>query len=250
MVDAGSLRVGRDERELVVLALRQQYAEGRLRPEELQERMAMAGAARTFADLDALVADLPIRPPSAELAGEHLVPSAATGTGAGSAPDRRLTLSAGVSSHVRRGIWTVPPYLRVSAGLGTVKLDFQHAICPHPVVDVAVQGGLGTVVLVVPEGWGAVTDRVGKGVGSVTNHVDEVPRPGLPLLVLHGTCAAGSVRVRYPRWGDRRAARRVARRGGTTGAGVSGVPGAAAGPSSTATGGWSSGPQDAPPRPS
>jgi hypothetical protein len=140
----------------------------------------------------------------------------------------------------------VPAYLRLNAGLGTVKLDFQHAICPHPVVDIAVLGGLGTVVLVVPEGWGATTDRVRKGVGSVSNGVDEVPQPGHPLLVLHGSSAAGSVRVRYPGWGDRRAARRASRRGGAVSSGVAGRPGR--GPSAPpVASGWSSGPQDAPP---
>ena len=50
--------MGHEEREQVVLALRQQYAEGRLRPQELQQRMAMAESARTFADLDELVESL------------------------------------------------------------------------------------------------------------------------------------------------------------------------------------------------
>jgi hypothetical protein len=249
MVDAGSLRVGHEEREQVVLALRQQYAEGRLRPDELQERMSMARAARTFADLDALAADLPILPPSSELTrGPSAVPPA-PGAPVGTSPDHRLTLTAGMSSHVRRGIWTVPAYLRLNAGLGTVKLDFQHAICPHPVVDIAVLGGLGAVVLVVPEGWGANTDRVGKGMGSVSNRVDEVPQPGHPLLVLHGSSAAGSVRVRYPGWGDRRAARRAARRGAIAGQRVAGASPRAAERAAPVVGGWSSGPQDAPPPP-
>ncbi|MEP6629984.1 MAG: DUF1707 domain-containing protein [Lapillicoccus sp.] len=245
MTDAASLRVGHEEREHVVLALRQQYAEGRLRPQELQERMAMARAARTFADLDGLVADLPILAPSSELtrpSGPRVQVSGAGEVGAD--PDHRLTLTAGVSSHVRRGIWTVPAYLRLNVGLGTVKLDFQQAICPHPVVDIAVLGGLGTVVLVVPVGWGATTDRVGKGIGSVSNRVDEVPQPGRPLLVLHGSSAAGSVRVRYPGWHDRRAARRAERR---VRGGVAGRPVGRTGSAAPVAGGWSAGPQDAPP---
>ncbi len=245
MTDAASLRVGHEEREHVVLALQQQYAEGRLRPQELQERMAMARAARTFADLDLLVADLPLLAPSSKLTRVPGAPADARGgRETGADPDHRLTLTAGVSSHVRRGVWTVPAYLRINVGLGTVKLDFQQAICPHPVVDIAVLGGLGTVVLVVPEGWGATTDRVGKGIGSVSNRVDEVPQPGRPLLVLHGSSAAGSVRVRYPGWHDRRAARRAERR---VRAGVAGRPGARTAPTAPAAGGWSAGPQDAPP---
>ena len=246
MTDAGSLRVGHEEREQVELALRQQYAEGRLRPDELQERMTLARSAMRFADLDRLVADLPIRPPSAELTR----PARAAGPesdGVGADPQHPLTISAGVSSHVRRGVWTVPAYLRVSAGMATVKVDFQQAICSHPIVDVVVSAGIGTVVLVLPEGWAANTDRVGKSLGAVSTQVNEVPEPGKPLLVLHGTSAAGTVRVRYPSWGDRRALRKAQRRGRApaTGRGpVTRVPGPP-----PVLRDWSAGPQDAPPRP-
>lgn len=135
------MRVGYAEREHVVVLLTEQCAGGRLTPDELQQRTAEARAARTFADLDRLVADLPVVLPSTELAP----PRASTNLSLlGTSADHRLVLSAGMSSHVRRGVWTVPAYLSLSAGAGTVKLDFQRAICPHPVVDVAVSGGLGS----------------------------------------------------------------------------------------------------------
>jgi len=54
-----SLRVGDGEREAVAEILRQQHAEGRLDSEEFQERIDRCLAAKTYADLDALVADLP-----------------------------------------------------------------------------------------------------------------------------------------------------------------------------------------------
>src|SRR4029453_19494616 len=95
----------------------------------------------------------------------------------GTAPDHRQTLSGGMSSYVRRGVWTVPAYLNLNAGMATVKLDFQQAICPHEVVDISVSGGVGAVVLVVPEGWGVNTDQVGKGIGSVSNKVDTIAQP-------------------------------------------------------------------------
>ena len=245
MTDAGSLRVGHEEREQVGLALRQQYAEGRLRPDELQERMTLARSAQTYADLDRLVADLPIRPPSAELTRSAAIVSPES-EGVGGDAKHPLTISAGVSSHLRRGVWTVPAFLRLNAGLGTVKLDFQQAICPHAVVDISVLGGVGSVMLVVPEGWGANTDRVGKGMGSVVNRVDEIPRPGEPLLVLHGSSAAGTVRVRYPGWGDRRAARKAQRRGRGGEAGRSSTARVAGPPPILRE--WKAGPQDAPPR--
>jgi hypothetical protein len=56
-----ALRVSDSERDEAVTLLRDHAAEGRLSPEELDERVERALAARTGADLDAVLADLPRR---------------------------------------------------------------------------------------------------------------------------------------------------------------------------------------------
>jgi DUF1707 SHOCT-like domain len=66
-----SLRVSDAERDEVATLLRDAAAEGRLTPDELDERVEKALSARTGADLDALLADLPRKrvvpaPPSGE----------------------------------------------------------------------------------------------------------------------------------------------------------------------------------------
>lgn len=233
MTNAGGLRVGHGEREHVVQVLMQQYAEGRLTSGELDDRSTRARAARTVADLDALVADLPVPPPSRHLqrisASEDLARM-------GTDPDHRQVLAGGVSSYVRRGVWTVPAYLHLSPGVSTVKLDFQQAICHHRVVDIVVSAGVGTVVLVLPDGWAANTDQVAKGIGTVSNKVDTVPRPGKPLLVIKGSSVAGSVRVRYANRMDRHMLRRSLRRGEGTASTSSGqVHPTAPGPQDAAT---------------
>jgi hypothetical protein len=205
------MRVGHEERERLVHVLMQQYAEGRLTAAELDDLSDRARQARTYADLDRLVVDLPVTAPSAVL-GQ--APTTERLSRLGTDPDHRQNLSAGMSSYVRRGVWTVPAYLSLNAGMSTVKLDFQQAVCPHDVVDISVSGGVGSVVLVVPEGWGVNTDQVSKGIGSISNKVDTIPRPGKPLLVLHGSSVAGSVKIRYPGRHDRYLMRRNLRRGG------------------------------------
>jgi len=205
------MRVGHEERERLVHVLMQQYAEGRLTDAELDDLSGRARQARTYADLDRLVVDLPVPAPSAALLRTA---TTANLSRLGTDPDHRQTLSGGMSSYVRRGVWTVPAYLNLNAGMATVKLDFQQAICPHDVVDISVSGGVGSVVLVVPEGWGVNTDQVGKGIGSVSNKVDTIPRAGQPLLVLHGSSVAGSVKIRYPGRHDRYMMRRNVKRGG------------------------------------
>jgi Domain of unknown function (DUF1707) len=53
------LRVGDSEREAVGEILRRQHVEGRLDTDELNERLERCLAAKTYAELDELVADLP-----------------------------------------------------------------------------------------------------------------------------------------------------------------------------------------------
>jgi hypothetical protein len=59
-----SLRVGDREREAVGEMLREHHVEGRLDAEEFQERLERCLAAKTYRDLDQLVADFPT--PAAE----------------------------------------------------------------------------------------------------------------------------------------------------------------------------------------
>lgn len=244
VTDAGGLRVGHEERERLVHVLMQQYAEGRLTASELDELSGRARQARTYADLDRLVEDLPVPPPSTEV--RHATTTANLAR-LGTDPEHRQTMTGGMSSYVRRGVWTVPAYLNLNAGMATVKLDFQQAVCPHEVIDIAVSAGIGAVVLVVPEGWGVNTDQIGKGIGSVSNKVDTISRPGQPLLVLHGSSVAGAVRVRYPNRQDRYLMRRNLKRGGadSQAAGSSRDQGPQA--THTPPGRWPPTPQDAPP---
>jgi DUF1707 SHOCT-like domain len=54
-----TLRVGDAEREAVGAILRREHVNGRLDAVEFQERLDRALAAKTYADLDTLIADLP-----------------------------------------------------------------------------------------------------------------------------------------------------------------------------------------------
>ncbi len=58
----GRLRASHADREQVVDALKAAYSQGRLTGDELAERAGQALAARTYADLAALTADLPAGP--------------------------------------------------------------------------------------------------------------------------------------------------------------------------------------------
>lgn len=57
------LRAADADRERVAERLREAAAEGRLTPDELEERLEVALSARTYSELNALVTDLPTPPP-------------------------------------------------------------------------------------------------------------------------------------------------------------------------------------------
>ena len=59
MARRATLRASDSDREFVAERLRQAAAEGRILAEELEARLARALRARTYAELDPLVADLP-----------------------------------------------------------------------------------------------------------------------------------------------------------------------------------------------
>jgi hypothetical protein len=73
--DLGRLRAAHADRERAVDVLRAAFAEGRLDQDEYTDRVGLVHASRTYAELGALVADLPVGPLGA-LARAPLAPLA------------------------------------------------------------------------------------------------------------------------------------------------------------------------------
>lgn len=117
-----------------------------------------------------------------------------------------LVLSAGLSNEQRSGVWTIPPFLKIQAGVGSVRLNCLKATPAAPVIQVELDGELGSVLLVLPEGWAVNADRVAKGIGSLLLKVPSEPAAGCPLFVVRGSLSVGSLRARTAsRWDLRRA---------------------------------------------
>lgn len=199
MTDPALLRIGNLDRDELVALLQRAVGEGRLTPAEMAERSGRVAEARTYADLDALVADLPVPPPSRVMAARRRAE-----TRPGWDPAQPLVLGGGAGSERRTGRWEIPPYVRLSSGFGSIRLNCLAAVCLAPVVDVEVTPGAGSIRIVVPDGWGVDTDRLAKGLGSMRNEVRRDPEPGQPRLVLRGVMGVGSVKVRPATRGERR----------------------------------------------
>ncbi|SDS93749.1 protein of unknown function [Friedmanniella luteola] len=198
------LRIGDKERDLVAAVLQDALAEGRITLEELDQRLDATLRARTYADLDALVADLPVDLPSTALSGARPAPEPRPLGGPGSSPDDRLVLDAGWSSVTRRGRWDVPPFLRLNGAVGSVRLDCLQATPLAPTVDVEIDGGMGHIRIVLPDSWAVNTDRLTSQWGMSSIKVSATPEPGAPLLLLHGSVGWGWLTVRHAGFFDRR----------------------------------------------
>lgn len=206
-----------EERQAAISQLRRAAEDGRLAAPELDARIVQVQQARLNAQLSAAlgglqqtggswpVAAAPAPPPTP--ASSPPVPTPPVPRAPGYGPKDRLTLSAGMSNEKREGAWTVPPFLRIQAALGNVKLDCRKATAATEVVDIEIGVGAGTIVIIVPDGWAANTDRLGKGMGTIKMSVPHQPQPGSPVLVFHGQLGVGTLKVRGPNWLERKLAK-------------------------------------------
>ena len=195
---AGRLRVGHAEREAVTAILQDAAADGRLGMDELDQRLEVALQARTYADLEQLVADLSTELPWRSDQGPR-PPAVVQGPPApGYSREDPLRLEGGVSSEKRDGVWVVPPFLRLSSGMGSVKVNCLQATPAAPLIEIEVIAGAGSITMILPDGWAVNDDRLGKSMGSKTIKVSRTPAPGAPLLVLYGSVGLGSLKVRPP----------------------------------------------------
>ena len=198
----GNIRIGHRERDAVVAALQEAAGDGRLSMAELDDRLEAALQAKTYADLDPLVADLSVELPSRTLSSDR--PQAQRPPAAGYSREDPLRLDGGMSSEKRRGVWTVPPFILINQGVGSVKLNCLKATPAAQLIEIEVIGGAGSIVLVLPDGWAADTDRLSKSWGSKSVKVPREPAPGKPLLVIYGSLGLGSFKVRPPSRLERR----------------------------------------------
>jgi len=190
----GNIRIGYRERDAVAALLQEAAADGRLDMDELDERLSVALQAKTYAELDPLVADLSVELP---WQSQGLVRPPVQGPPPpGYSREDPLRLDGAMSVEKRQGVWTVPPFMRLNQGVGGVKLNCLEATPAAPVIEIEVIPGAGSIVLVLPDGWAVDADRLSKSLGSKSVKVPREPAPGKPLLVIYGAVGLGSFKVR------------------------------------------------------
>lgn len=190
--DPARLRISDAERHRTADVLRDAAAEGRLDMTELEERLEATYAAKTYADLVPIVADLP--------AGrDHAVglPAAAPPPGPLVPAQRHDVSIAVMSGQDRRGVWEVGSTHQAFALMGGVVLDLREARFTSREVVITANtfwGGVDVIVgarhRVSVEGFGIMG-----GFAEQKPKVDAVLDADSPLIRVRGVAIMGGVSV-------------------------------------------------------
>ncbi|MER5490946.1 DUF1707 domain-containing protein [Streptomyces sp. NPDC002490] len=189
------LRASDADRDRVADILREALAEGRLTAEEHAERVEGVYRAKTVAELEPYVRDLPAAPgaPFAPGTPVHPVPSRPAAGSIPPAPDENLV--AVFSSSSRRGRWRVSPRTHAYAIFGTVEIDLSEAVFEHPHIAIKAVSIFGNVEILVPEN---VSLR-GNGGGVLGNfEVDTLDstEAGAPVVYVDGISVLGNIEAK------------------------------------------------------
>lgn len=199
--DPRDLRCSDADRERVAETLRAAMADGRIDLDELQERLDRTYAARTYRDLEPIVADLPN-------AADARLPMARPSPGL-AVPDNPGSLSriggtattrsaiAVMSGTSRKGSWVVPESFTALAVMGGVELDLREARFEQRSVTITAVAFWGGVEVITGPNVRVVVDGIGIMGGFEGPH-DDVDEGGVTVRVT-GLALMGGVEVKRKR---------------------------------------------------
>jgi hypothetical protein len=187
--DPGRLRISDDDRHRVAEILRTAAGDGRLDFEELDQRLAATYAAKTYADLVPITADLP-----ADRSQTPAIPAGSTPAAIGPPTQRHLAIMSGLD---RSGEWQVPAHLKITAVMGGAELDLRQATFAAQEVVITINAFMGGARIivgphtnVVMEGTGIMGGYSGPS-GLVSADLDDTS----PTVRVRGLAVWGGVQV-------------------------------------------------------
>jgi DUF1707 SHOCT-like domain len=201
----GALRASHADRDKVVEQLRVAAGDGRLSAEELDERLELALSARTYAELAAVIADLPA-------AGTAAAPTALSPAAAAPAAKDVIRLHV-TSGHAKReGQWVVPSRMDLSATSGRIRVDFTQALITKPTLHIHADVTSGHITLITKPGIVVDADDVIVTSGRVKVLAPWGPDvPARLRIDVAGSCGSGRIVARPPRRSLRQWLRRAPR---------------------------------------
>jgi hypothetical protein len=204
--DPSQMRISDADRHRVAEVLREAAGEGRLDLDELEERLEATYAAKVYADLAPIVADLP---------GSQSVPAVRAQSTPVPRPSAELVAGAPhystsfalMSGQDRRGVWRVGPTHNAFAMWGAITIDLREAVFVQPEVVINANALWAAIDVIVNRWTGVRVEGVGI-MGDFSQSRDKVPpdlRPDSPLVRVRGVALmAGISVVRKPMPGESR----------------------------------------------
>jgi Domain of unknown function (DUF1707) len=165
-------RAGDADRDAVAELLRIAATEGRINLSELEERLGQLNQAKTYGDLDALLADLPRAEPET------------------------LALRTTTANIKQAGRWVVPKLITAESTTGWITIDFTRAACAHREVTVEVVTKTAWIELILPEEWAARVGPLVTYTGHISNKAADTPDPGAPTVTVTGDPLFGYIKIR------------------------------------------------------
>jgi hypothetical protein len=199
-------RIGHAEREAAYDALRDAAAAGRITLDELESRVEQVNSALYATDLaealEEITVDLPWEHPSNGPTNIN-EPTGTDRPGPDPAPgesaDNREVLHPPWTGLIRRGRWTVAPFLRCEPAGVLLELDFLDVITELSIIDIEVSARTGTLKLIVPDSWGVDISSLNRSpIAVITFKANETPQEGSPLIRVHGKLGSGVFQARGP----------------------------------------------------
>jgi len=189
-IEPARLRISDEERHQVAEVLRQAAGEGRIDLDELDERLEATFAAKTYADLVPITADLPAigtKPMPVQRPASHVV--------AGPAYQNSFAM---MSETRRSGPWQVGAHHTSFALMGSVVLDLRQAIFASREITINASALMGSVEVIVNPQTVVVCDGMGfMGDFSESRSRTTVQAtPDSPVVRVKGLAIMGSVNIK------------------------------------------------------
>jgi Domain of unknown function (DUF1707) len=183
-------RAGDSDRDAVAERLRAAAGEGRIDLAELDERLGRTYGAKTYRELDVLVADLPELRPGMTLADVAAAPET-------------LVLKTTWQALKQVGPWAVPRRVIAETRTGHMTIDFTEAVCAHREITVEAACRSGWIKLILPADWAARIGPASTNTGHISNQAAAPASPGRPAVtvIVTGHPKPGHIRIKQRRRG-------------------------------------------------
>ena len=183
--DPARMRISDADRYRVADVLRDAAGEGRLELDELEERLELVWAAKTYAELVPITLDL--HPAGGRRHASTAQPPAVA----------HQSSTAIMGEVKRQGVWTVPEHHTAFALMGGVLIDLRQAQLSARETVINASAVMGEVKVIIPANMHVVVDGT-PIMGDYSQGKDKTPAevgPDSPTVRLRGISLMGSVTV-------------------------------------------------------